>query len=262
MKIINLKSDDSEPAPQISEKPKNVVTDLKQSVHDENRINVFVDGEFSFSLDLAQIVDFHLKIGKALTDAEIKELKHASTFGKLYNQTLEWALMRPRSIKETRDHLIQRMIKLNIDNRRRAENRERIKNDLNFKELARNHKVRTKARDTFGENDIELVIGRLTEKGYLDDRKFAVWFIENRFAKKGVSNLRLHQELVKKGINPELIDELLENSPRDEKEEIQKVIQKKGPKSDTQKLLGYLMRHGFSYDLSRELVEAYYSGQN
>ncbi len=263
MEIINLKSGapESSSAP-IFKKPKNQVTDLKQGVHDENRINVFVDGEFSFSLELAQVVDYHIKIGKVLTNTEIKELKHASVFGKLYSQTLEWVLMRPRSIKETRDHLKQRMIKLEIDNRRRAENRERIKTDIALKKLAKDHKIKIKARDTFEENDIELVVKRLQEKGYLDDRKFAAWFIENRFERKGVSERRLRQELLTKGIEQGLIEELLESSPRNEAEEIQKVIQKKGPKSDPQKLLGFLMRHGFSYEHSREQVEKYYGEQD
>ena len=259
MEIINLKSEPEEkPSAPISEKLKNQITDMKSGVHDQNRVNIFLDGEFSFSLDLAQVVDYHLKIGKVLDDHELEELKHASAYGKLYSQTLEWVLMRPRSVKETRDHLKQKLFKIKIDNRRRAENRERIESDPEFKKLARDYRVKTRERELFGENDIELVIKKLIEKSYLDDRKFATWFIENRFAKKGVSPLRLRQELIKKGIAQALVDELFEKSPRDEAEEIKKVIAKKGSKSDPQKLLGYLTRHGFSLDLSRELVNDYY----
>ena len=76
----------------------NKITDLKQGVKNPDRVNVFVDGKFSFSLDLSQVVDFHLKIGQTLTDQELKELKHASEYGKLYGRTLEWVLTRPRSV--------------------------------------------------------------------------------------------------------------------------------------------------------------------
>lgn len=260
MEIINLKSDATEnllaPAKPIKE---NKITDLKSGIRDQNRVNIFIDNEFAFSLDLAQVVDYHLKIGKVLKPAEIEEIKRASAYGKLYSQTLEWVLMRPRSIKETRDHLTQKLFKLEIDNRRRAENRERLKSDPEFKKLARDFKIKTRERELYEKSDIEKVITKLIEKGYLDDRKFTEWFIENRFVKKGISEIRLRQELVKKGIDKNLIDELLENSPRNEAEEIKKVIQKRGARTEPQKLLSYLVRHGFSLDLSRELVEEYYN---
>ncbi|MBR5389073.1 RecX family transcriptional regulator [Candidatus Saccharibacteria bacterium] len=263
MEIVNLKSDDEESlSPSLSNtangSSKNQITDLKAGLRDQNRVNVFIDGEFGFSLDIAQIVDYRLKVGKILAPTEVIELRHASTFGKLYAQTLEWALSRPRSIKETRDHLLQRLVKLEIDNRRCAENRERIESDPEFRKLARERRVRTSARNTFTKDDIEKVIEQLVDKKYLDDRKFTEWYIENRFTTKGISSLRLRQELCEKGIDKNLIDEILENSSRDEATEIQKVIQKKGDKMDAKKLLAYLVRHGFPIDLSRELVTKHY----
>lgn len=199
----------------------NRITDLKQGVKNPDRVNVFVDGKFSFSLDLSQVVDFHLKIGQTLTDQELKELKHASEYGKLYGRTLEWVLTRPRSIRETRDHLRLKRFQKKLD---------------------------------YTDADIEEIIGRLVAKNYLNDRHFAEWFIENRFVKKGVSPRRLEQELVKKGIDRALIDELLSNSTRDEASEIKKVIAKKSNKYNAEKLLAYLVRQGFSYDLSKELI--------
>ncbi len=260
MKIINLKTD-AEEKPSLPTQPikENKITDLKSGIRDQNRINIFVDNDFAFSLNLTQVVDFHLKIGKILKPEEIEDLKHASAYGKLYSQTLEWVLMRPRSVKETRDHLTQKLFKLKIDNRRRAENREKIKQDPDFKQLANNYKIKTRERELFDTTDIDQVVQKLQEKGYLDDWKFAEWFIENRFAKKGISTIRLRQELTRKGIDKNLIDELLENSPRNEAKEIKKVIAKRGPKTEPQKLLAYLARHGFSLDLSRELVEKYYN---
>lgn len=202
------------------------ITDLKAGVRNPDRINVFIDGKFSFSLALAQVVDYHLKIGKVLSAEEIEELKHASAYGKLYGRTLEWTLMRPRSLKETRDHLRLKRFQKKLD---------------------------------YTDDDIEQIITKLQSKGYLDDRKFATWFIENRFVKKGISRTRLRQELAQKGIDKNLVDELLANSSRDEAEEIKKVIQKRGPRTEPQKLLAYLARHGFPFDLSRELVEEYYN---
>ncbi len=264
MEIINLKADDkvqlSSNLPNATKiSKKNQITDLKSGVRDQNRVNIFIDDKFCFSLDLAQVVDYHLKIGKTLTPEEINDLRRASAFGKLYNQTLEWALIRPRSIKETRDYLKQKLAKLEIDNRQRKDNREKAQTDPEFKKLVRIHKIRTAPREVFTIDDIERTIERLLDKGYLDDYKFAEWFIENRFINKGVSHTRLRQELHKKGISSDIVDELLEKSARDEAAEIQKVIQKKSNKLDSKKMLAYLIRHGFSFDLSRELISKHYS---
>ncbi|MBR3320229.1 RecX family transcriptional regulator [Candidatus Saccharibacteria bacterium] len=224
MEIINLSSDsDAVLKPKAKEsEPKNQITDLKSGVKNPNRVNVFLDDKFSFSLDISQVVDYHLKIGAILTDAELSELKHASAYGKLYGRTLEWVLTRPRSIKETRDHLREKRFAKKLD---------------------------------YTDVDIEEIINKLVEKNYLSDRTFAEWFIENRFVKKGVSRRRLEQELMKKGIERDLISELLNASSRDESEEIKKMIEKKSARYDDEKLLAYLVRQGFPYDLSRELIE-------
>ena len=65
---------------------------------------------------------------------------------------------------------------------------------------------------------------------------------------------RLKMELMKKGVSKEIIEEVLADSPRNEEEEIKKVILKKRAKYDDEKLIAYLVRQGFEYDLVRELV--------
>lgn len=236
-----------------------VVTNLKPAAREENRVNVFLDNLFAFSLDIAQVVEFHLKIGKTLTEKEVKDLEHASEFGKLYGRTLEWALARPRSIKETHDHLTQKLTRLKYDNKLREKNRERLKADPALKARQRDLKIKTTIRREYTNDDIEKVIARLIEKGYISDERFAKWYIENRNFKKGVSRRRLADELTKKGVARDLIAKLLESSDRNDSSEIKKFIKKKGPKSTPEKLLRSLVSHGFPYDLSRTLVEEYFS---
>ena len=77
--------------------------------------------------------------------------------------------------------------------------------------------------------------------------------MENRFVKKGVSKKRLKMELMKKGIAMEIIEEVLDG--RDDEDELRKMIARKKAKyDDPQKLVAYLCRQGFSYDLVKELV--------
>ncbi|MBR2795986.1 RecX family transcriptional regulator [Candidatus Saccharibacteria bacterium] len=222
-----------------------IITNLKQGVKNPNRVNVFVDGKFEFSLDITQVVDYKLKVGKELTVKEFDELKKASEFGKLYQRTLEWVLTRPRSEKEVRDYLV-RKLKTSSSGRSSLPS-------------SRGSSLRPRSNCGCPSEDIfqfsQAIIDRLITKGYLDDRKFAEWYVQNRFVKKGVSRKRLQMELMKKGISREIIDEVL--NARNDEEEILKIIAKKRTKYTDEKLIQYLCRQGFSYELVRNLVQTY-----
>ena len=95
----------------------------------------------------------------------------------------------------------------------------------------------------------ERVFNRLQEKGYIDDEKFAAYWIENRNLRKGASKRKLSAELGAKGVDRTIIERLLHETERDDMTEIQKVIEKKRPRyDDDQKFMSYLARQGFSYD--------------
>lgn len=251
MEIINLspsqKSEDSDGnATSIIGAHK--ITDIKQSLKDENRVNIFIDYSFAFSLDIAQVVDYKLKVGKALSDLEVDRLERASSFGKLYQSVLEWVLTRPHSVKETREHLVTKQGKREMANRQALNNRERTKEDR------QKYKLRTRELPAITDRDIEQVIAKLIEKGYLDDTKFAYYYVENRFARKGISQKRLRQELQQKGLNSEVIDEVLGATERSDDEEIQKIIAKKRSKYTDDKLIAYLVRQGFDYQRVKAAV--------
>ena len=40
------------------------VTKINPGVRDQNRVNVFLDGHFAFSLDVTQVIDFGVKVGQ------------------------------------------------------------------------------------------------------------------------------------------------------------------------------------------------------
>ena len=211
------------------------ITKMKQGVKNPNRVNVFVNNEFAFSLDVAQVVDFKLKVGKELSFEELEELKRASEFGKLYQRALEWVLMRPRSIRETRDYLIKKLRSSPSGGSSQGASPSLISSGESFEFL-------------------DTIISQLLSKGYLDDRRFAEFWVQNRFVKKGVSQKRLAMELTKKGVAKNIIEEVL--GGRDEEEELRKMIAKKRSRyDDPEKLMVYLCRQGFSYELVRKVME-------
>ncbi|MBR6964701.1 RecX family transcriptional regulator [Candidatus Saccharibacteria bacterium] len=214
------------------------VTDIKQAVKNENRVNVFVNNKYSFSLDIAQLVDFKIKKGQAITEVELEKFKNASEFGKLYQRTLEWVLVRPRSTREVKDYLFKKSIQPI-----KSKDPETKKTIL---------KKPTVDRAQFADQ----IINRLGEKGYLDDERFAKYYVENRFVKKGISKKRLGLELAQKGIAKEIIDQVLDI--RSDEEEIRKIIAKKSKRYDADKMISYLTRQGFHFETVRNLVQDFY----
>lgn len=195
------------------------ITDIRQAVKNENRVNVFVNGKYSFSLDIAQVVDLHVKKGMVISGEQLEEFKKASEFGKLYQRALEWSLTRPHSEREVNDYLYKKIYERKLD-----------------------------------KNYIGLIIEKLKAKRYVDDEAFARWYVENRFVKKGISRKKLSMELMKKGVAREIIDTVLDL--RNDEEEIKKIIAKKRAKYDDDKLIAYLCRQGFDFQLTQELVRS------
>ena len=226
------------------EKSRLVITNLKQGVKNPNRVNVFVNSKYALSLDVAQVVDLGVKVGLEISEDGLVELKKASEYGKLYQRTLEWVLVRPRSVRETRDYLSKKLKTSSSDSLLRARRYGaqslvplpvgRVQSSEDILELSEN------------------IIQKLLDKKYLDDYKFAEWYVENRFVKKGISKKRLKMELMKKGVAREIVDEVIDD--RDDEEEIRKVIAKKRAKYDDERLMGYLVRQGFSYDLVKQVL--------
>ena len=95
---------------------------------------------------------------------------------------------------------------------------------------------------------------RLIDRGYLDDEKFVRYYVENRNVKKGISLKKIRLELTKKGVSSTLIDSALAENPRNEAEEIKKIIAKKRRRYDNEKLIQYLIRQGFDYQQSKDAV--------
>lgn len=204
------------------------ITALSAQQKNKNRINVSVDGKYRFSLDIAQIIDLGIKVGNEYSEDEIQKFEGEGQYGLLYARALEYCLVRPRSSREMRDYFI----------RKRKTRRIRLRKSGEIKEV-----------EGVSESAVQKVYDRLTERGYIDDDKFTMYWLQNRKTKNGMSKRMIKNELMTKGIEESKIDMFLAQSNRNDKEEIKKVINKKQSRyKDSKKLLQYLLRQGFSYD--------------
>ncbi|MFZ2544674.1 MAG: RecX family transcriptional regulator [Candidatus Saccharimonadales bacterium] len=212
------------------------ITALTIQIKDSNRVNVMVDDRYRFSLDIFQMVDLGIKLGKEYTDKELDEIETESQFGKLYARALEYCLMRPHSAREVRDYLFRKTFSKKYRSKKTGE----------MKERPGVSKIIT-----------DRVYDRLVEKGHIDDKKFAHFWVENRNVAKGMSTRKLQAELASKGVDRSIIELALVASERDDEGELQKIIAKKRKRyPDEQKLIQYLARQGFNYDDIKSALSA------
>jgi regulatory protein len=192
------------------------ITSIKQQVKNPERVSIFVDGKYEFSLSLDELIKYKLKNNDKFDKADVKKFKKISADGKLRARALEWLMNRPHSEREFRDYLYRKKVE---------------------------------------PEQIDSLVNEFTEKGYLDNAKFTAWFTELQ-ARRGKSDRAIRAELFKKGISREMADETLEAGAGDEAERLKATIEKKRNlsryKNDPQKLMQYLISQGFSWQLVKD----------
>ena len=221
------------------------ITKITQQVKRPDRYSVYVDDKYEFSLHEQQIAETGVRKDQDITSDQLERYKDESQFGKAYERTLKYVLMRPRSKKEVTEYLVRTYMY------------PKPKIFLNKAGERVVKKVTVDKNRT--QNIIDRVIDRLTDKKYLNDEAFAkAWFESRQFTKKP-SKRKLQQELQQKGVDQEIIATLLQNYELTETDNLRYLINKKQRISRYQnedKLIPYLIRQGFSYnDIKRELSQ-------
>jgi len=209
------------------------ITKLK-SQKNKSRVNLYLDGKFTFGLSLEEVVSQGLFVGQKLTEKELEKLFFSSQLEKLYHRTLNFLSYRPRSEKEITDYL-----------------KKNLKGNLSTLHAIAG-KVERKIQSK--------ILKKLKKLKLLDDFKFASWWIEQRlrFRPKGKKILKL--ELLQKGVDQKIIDSQI--SQINQINAAKKIINKKLklykslPKLKLkQKLFSHLARRGFEFPLIKKVVD-------
>lgn len=82
------------------------ITALKRQKKNEERVSVYLDGEFAFGLPIDAAVA--LRTGQTLSEAEIAALQDKDRFARLRDQATRYLSYRPRSVAEVRRHLLRK----------------------------------------------------------------------------------------------------------------------------------------------------------
>jgi len=200
---------------------KKVITSIKAQKN-QKRVNINLDGSFGFGLDLENFMKLQLKVNQELTEEEINEIIKKAELQKCLDKTINFAMIRPRSIKEVKDYFRRKEIDTSLH---------------------------------------QTILDKLVRPELLDDQKFAKWWVEQRQNFSPKSKRILINELRIKGITNEIISNTLEDFEIDEvkiaKELIAKKIykwQKHDGKIRNQKISRYLSGKGFGWDVINHVV--------
>lgn len=197
------------------------ITSIKQQAKRTDRYSIFVEGKYAFSLSENALLESKITSGQELTNQQVSEYKKLSADDKLYNQTLRYVAMRPRSRWEIEFYL----------------------------------QYRKQASPALIEN----ILSKLTNIGLIDDEKLAAALINDRRLLRPTSRRKMIAELRKKHIPDGIIEKAVGTNKSDEEKALKELVTRKRRQSkyqDDQKLMQYLARQGFGYDdIKQALVD-------
>lgn len=123
--------------------------------------------------------------------------------------------------------------------------------------------LRTKLKQGgYTEDAVEAAIRYVKSFGYINDVEYARSFIDSRKERK--SKKELYAALVQKGVSSEIVEQVFEEADygeEDSRQAIEALMQKRNYNPETadakekQKMMGYLMRKGFSYQDVRNVLQ-------
>jgi len=191
------------------------ITKLTRQKHNENRVSVFVDDEYAFSILDELIIEYGISLNMDVSLLPLDKIKEEDDYKYCLSVAFKHFSASDKSEKQMRDFL---------------------------------HKK------GFSEDSVEKVILRLKELNYIDDRAFARTFVEHskksgkraliyKLQSKGIS-----QEDIDLALENES-DEIQEEKALDlAKKQLPKYA-KLNDFEKKQKLNAFLIRHGFTWDI-------------
>lgn len=196
------------------------ITSIESNKRKGERASIFLDGLYAFSLGRNVVEEHGLHPGQVLSSSQVEELAGTEIYGKCLDAALRLLRYRPRSEAEIRTRLSRR----------------------------------------FNTEAVKEVIYQLRASQMIDDVTFAEFWREQRdnFSPRGSQLLKM--ELRHNGVDPEIIDEVLDGIDDDENayraaQRRMHVLGREDYETFGQKMSAFLRRRGFSYEVVKRTTE-------
>ena len=204
------------------------ITDITKQKKNSERVNIFLDNEYAFSLEEVDVLKFKLKIGTELDEKEVEKLSLESNLSKAMKKAMDVLSRKPVTKKELQNKLFEK---------------------------------------GYDESVVSVALEELAELGYLNDYDYATLYLDYA-SEKCYGKKKIVYELTHKGVDPDIIYDVLEKHYRPTTEELSEMIFSKYGSVDCsdiktkQKIMRFFVSRGFGFDEANDAIKHYINMQN
>jgi regulatory protein len=204
-----------------------IITDVQAQRKRETRRSIFINGEFAFGISEEMYVKYALYKGRELTEEFIAEVLAEEETYQAKGTAMRMLNRRLRSEQEIRRKLVEKK---------------------------------------YSPEAIEATIRFLAEYHMLDDQNFARSYINDQLLKRPMGRRRLGMALREKGVDKEMIQNVVSNAVDDEEElrNAMTAAEKKAPsirhddpKKWERSMANFLATRGFGWDVVGKVLERF-----
>lgn len=185
---------------------------------------LFLDGEFAVNIDTETLLKFRYKIGMDITDEQLHELILASDVRRANEKALY--------LLEHRSHSKKELIE--------------------------------KIQRTTSKEAAQSAANRMEELGLVNDEDFAKRYAAELLNRKGFASRRIQYELLQKGIDKEIVAQIIEELETNPVEKIKEIIEKKylrylQDEKGYRRAVNGLQRLGYRYEDIKRAISTFSS---
>ncbi|MGI6777748.1 MAG: regulatory protein RecX [Acetivibrionales bacterium] len=205
------------------------ITSVEKNKKNPDQLIVYIDNQFAFSIYEEDYLSLNLYEKKKITQEEINHIKHDINYKRAKSYAIRYLILKVRSELE----------------------------------------IRQKLKDSsFDTATINKAIDELKALGYINDRLYVQKYIYDRSKLKPRSKKLLKYELMAKGIEEGIIDEILNEWKMDESVVVEGLLRKKFGKYDLsdekimRRAYSFLQYRGFNYEIAKKAINKLISANN
>jgi regulatory protein len=199
----------------------------------KNRFSIFTKNKFLLGISNDTLLKYGLQVGSIITPDLLFKLQENEELISLKNSALRFLTRRPHSVKELKDKLIKKSKKPEL---------------------------------------IGSIVEEFILNNYLNDENFAFAFFSDEIRLKKSGPLLIKKKLLQKGINPEIVDKILENDYDIDKQinncsilankKLNVINRTLSFTKIKTKLATYLKQKGYNWDIIKNVIESLNLGEN
>lgn len=199
------------------------ITEIQIQRRNKERVNVYINNKYSFSCSKEIVVSHKLKVGLEIDKNQMIKIIDDSNEKHAFQISLYYLSFKPRTKQEVIDYLVKK---------------------------------------EFEEKTIDKTLEKLISYRFIDDKQYAINFISSKIRQKNKSSTIVKNDLIKKGISVDMVDDAISIFSYDIDLDIAKKISEKYfnrnhnlPFNQVKdKLCNMLFRKGFSWEIINNCI--------